>query len=101
PADVRPSDYHLHLEPDLDAATFRGEVRIDVRLERPRAEIVLHAADMGIEHATAEVHDAVVPLRVRLDRRDETVALRAARPLPAGTAPPRPRLAGALHRPLP
>src|SRR5262245_13693855 len=100
PADVRPSDYHLHLEPDLDAATFRGEVRIDVRLERPRAEIVLHAADMRIEHATAEVHDAVVPLRVRLDRRDETVTLRAARPLPAGTAALRLRFAGALNRHL-
>src|SRR5262249_56241462 len=87
PADVRPSDYHLHLEPDLDAATFRGEVRIDVRLERPRAEIVLHAADMRIEHATAEVNGTVVPLRARLDRRDETVTLRAARPLPPATPP--------------
>ena len=100
PADVRPSDYHLHLEPDLDAATFRGEVRIDVRLERPRAEIVLHAADMRIQHATAEVNGAVVPLRVRLDRRDETVALRAARPLPAGAAALRLRFAGALNRHL-
>src|SRR5215468_11340539 len=61
--DVRPSDYHLHLEPDLDAGRFRGEVRIDVRLERPRTEIVLHAADMAIEHAVAEVDGAVVPLR--------------------------------------
>src|SRR5215468_10169745 len=100
PADVRPSDYHLHLEPDLDAATFRGEVRIDVRLERPRAEIVLHAADMRIEHATAEVNSAVVPLRARLDRRDETLTLRAARPLPAGAAALRLRFAGALNRHL-
>ena len=100
PADVRPSDYHLHLEPDLDGATFRGEVRIDVRLERPRAEIVLHAADMRIEHATAEMNGAVVPLRPRLDRRDETVTLRAGRPLPAGTAALRLRFAGALNRHL-
>jgi puromycin-sensitive aminopeptidase len=100
PADVRPSDYHLHLEPDLDAATFRGEVRIDVRLQRPRAEIALHAADMRIEHATAEVNGTVVPLRARLDRRDETVMLRAARPLPAGAAALRLRFAGALNRHL-
>ena len=100
PADVRPSDYHLHLEPDLDGATFRGEVRIDVRLERPRAEIVLHAADMRIEHATAEVNGDAVPLRARLDRRDETVTLRAGRPLPAGTAALRLRFAGALNRHL-
>jgi peptidase M1-like protein len=65
--DVRPADHHLHLEPDLAASRFRGEVRIDVRLERPRAEIVLHAADLAIEHAEAEVDGNVVPLRARLD----------------------------------
>ncbi len=95
--DVRPSDYHLHLEPDLDAGRFRGEVRIDLRLERPRTEVVLHAADMAIEHAAAEVDGAVVPLRARLDRRDETVTLRAARPLPAGSVALRLRFAAALN----
>ena len=83
--DVRPSDYHLHLEPGLDEGRFRGEVRIDLHLERPRTELVLHAADMTIEHAAAEADGEVVPLRARLDRRDETVTLRATRPLPAGS----------------
>src|SRR5262245_50745989 len=84
-ADVRPRDYHLHLAPDLEAGRFAGEVRIDVGLARPRAEIVLHAADLTIAHADAEVDGQVVPLRARLDRHQETVTLRAARPLPAGT----------------
>src|SRR5262245_33352885 len=96
-ADARPSASHLHLEPDLEAARFRGEVRIDVRLERPRAEVVLHAADLAIEHSTAEVDGSVIPLRPRLDRRDETVTLRAARPLPAGSVGLRLRFAGALN----
>src|SRR5262245_13009146 len=95
--DARPSDYHLHLEPDLDAGRFRGEVRIDVRLARPRAEIALHAAELEIEHADAEVDGQVVPLRARLDRHDETVTLRAARPLPSGPLALRLRFAGALN----
>jgi puromycin-sensitive aminopeptidase len=98
--DVRPTDYHLHLEPDLDAARFRGEVRIDVRLERPRAEIVLHAANLAIERATAEMNEQVIPLRVRLDRHDETATLRPARPLPAGTLALRLRFSGALNQHL-
>jgi puromycin-sensitive aminopeptidase len=98
--DVRPRDYHLHLEPDLDAGRFRGEVRIDVRLERPRAAIVLHAVELTIEHADAEVEGQVVALRARLDRHDQTVALRAARPLPAGPVALRLRFAGALNRHL-
>ncbi len=100
PPDVRPSDYHLHLEPDLDAGRFGGEVRIDVDLARARAEIVLHAADLGIEHADAEVEGQVVPLRTRLDRHDETVTLRAARPLPPGPLALRLRFTGALNRHL-
>jgi puromycin-sensitive aminopeptidase len=98
--DVRPSDYHLHLEPDLAAGRFRGEVRIDVRLDRSRAEITLHALELAIEHADAEVDGQVVPLRARLDRRDETVTLGAARPLPAGPLALRVRFAGALNRHL-
>jgi puromycin-sensitive aminopeptidase len=98
--DVRPTDYHLHLEPDLDAARFRGEVRIDTRLARPRAEIVLHAAELAVERATAEASGRVIPLRVRLDRHDETVSLRAARPLPAGALTLHLRFAGALNRHL-
>ncbi len=99
-ADVRPTDYHLHLEPDLAAGRFRGEVRIDVRLERPRAVIILHAADLTVEHAAAEVDGQVVPLRVRVDRHDETVTLTASRPLPAGAVALRLRFAGALNRHL-
>src|SRR5262245_14951984 len=98
--DVRPTDYHLHLEPDIDGGRFRGEVRIDVRLARPRAEIVLHAADLAVERAAAEVSGRVIPLRVRLDRHDETATLRAARPLPAGALALRLRFAGALNQHL-
>jgi puromycin-sensitive aminopeptidase len=99
-SDVRPTDYHLHLEPDLDAERFRGEVRIDVSMERPRATIALHAGDLRIEHAVAEVEGSTVPLRARLDRHEETVTLSAARPLPAGPLALRLRFAGALNQHL-
>src|SRR5262245_51379452 len=98
--DVRPAEYHLHLEPDLETACFRGEVRIDVRLERARREIVLHAAELAIEHAAAELDGQVVPLRASLDRHDESVTLRAPRPLPAGALSLRLRFTGALNRHL-
>ena len=67
--DVRPTDYHLHLEPDLDAGASAGEVRIDARLARPRAEIVLHCEPSWRSSApTAEVE------------RPGDAAARAARP---------------------
>src|SRR2546428_6929348 len=88
PADVRPTGYDLHLEPDLEGGSFRGEVRIALRLARPRAEIVLHAAEIAIEHAAAHGGGREMPARLRLSRVDETAALRFPRPLTAGAAPP-------------
>jgi len=100
PRDVRPTEYDLHLEPDLDAGRFSGEVRITMRLDRARAAVTLHAADLKIERAAAEVGGREVPARTSLQRADETVTLRFARPLPAGEAIVRLRFAGALNQHL-
>ncbi len=98
--DVRPSEYDLHLEPALATGCFAGEVRIAVRLERPRSAITLHAADLKITRAAARVGDAEVPARPRLERGDETVTLRFVRPLPAGEATLVLAFAGALNQHL-
>src|SRR5437016_856399 len=100
PADVRPTRYDLHLEPDLEGGTFRGEVRIALRLARLRAEIVLHAADLAIERATAHSAGREMPARVRFSRADETAALRFPRPLAAGEATLALRFSGRLNQHL-
>src|SRR5262249_55680666 len=99
-ADVRPTEYDLHLEPDLDAGRFSGEVRITVRLDRGRATITLHAADLKIEAAAAEVGGRKGKAGASLQRADETVTLRFARPLPAGEVVLRLRFAAPLNQHL-
>jgi puromycin-sensitive aminopeptidase len=86
PNDVRPSEYDVHLVPDLDAGTFRGEVRIRVRLERACPTIVLHGADLVVDSAAAQAGGAEVAARAKVDRANETITLRFARKLPAGEA---------------
>ncbi len=44
PTAVRPSHYRLTLEPDLSAATFTGEVWIELDVREATASIVLNAA---------------------------------------------------------
>ena len=100
PADVRPTGYDLHLEPDLEGGAFRGEVRIALRLARSRAEIVLHAADLAIERATAHSAGREMSARVRLARADETAVLRFPRPLAAGEATLALRFGGRLNQHL-
>ncbi len=86
PLDVRPSAYDVDLVPDLEAGRFSGEVRIAVRVERARPEIVLHAADMRVERAVALVGGEERPARAKLDAKEQRLTLRFARPLPPGDA---------------
>jgi len=51
PRSVVPSHYNLTLEPDLDAATFAGNVSIDVEVTEPVDEILVNAADLDIASA--------------------------------------------------
>ena len=100
PSDVRPLEYDLHLEPDLDAGRFTGDVRIVVRLERARREVILHAAGLTIERAVARAADHEIPARVSLQPADETATLRFSRALPAGEAVLVLRFAGQLNQHL-
>ena len=52
PRTVLPSHYKLLLKPDLDAATFEGEVTIDVDVTEPTSQVKLHAKDLNITAAT-------------------------------------------------
>ena len=100
PADVRPSDYHVHLQPDLDAGTFVGEAHVVVRLAKPRKEVVLHAAELTIEAARVEQGGETVAARVAVQKSDDTITLTPARPLAAGEAVLHLRFRGALSRHL-
>jgi alanyl aminopeptidase len=46
PADTRPLHYGLMLEIVPERATFRGQVRIQIALDRPRESIFLHAKNL-------------------------------------------------------
>jgi puromycin-sensitive aminopeptidase len=92
PGAVVPRRYLLSLEPDLDAFTFKGEVRIDFEVRTPTAEITMHAADLAILDARA----GAAPLEVRLDPARERVTFVASTPFPAGKASVTVRFTGSL-----
>jgi puromycin-sensitive aminopeptidase len=69
PRTARPTRYDLVLEPDLDAASFRGTVEIDVDVSVPLAALVLNAAELDIHSATvAGVGDCTPTLDEALER---------------------------------
>jgi puromycin-sensitive aminopeptidase len=65
PRSARPSRYELLLEPDLDAASFRGEVAIALDVLEPTDALVLNAAELAIDEA--QVDGAACPVELDED----------------------------------
>ncbi|HYF47289.1 MAG TPA: M1 family metallopeptidase, partial [Acidimicrobiales bacterium] len=86
PRTVAPARYDLTLRPDLDDATFRGTVRIDVTVAEPTSEVVLNAIELEIDEAAVLVGGDRRPAEVVLDEATERLTLTLAEPLREGEA---------------
>jgi puromycin-sensitive aminopeptidase len=89
PTTVLPHHYRLTLVPDLIAATFTGDVEIDLSVEGTTSSIVLNAAEIEIASATLRSSDRTserAPTSVTLDAEEERAVLEFDGPLAAGPA---------------
>jgi len=84
PLDVKPSRYVGEVRVDLAADRFEGALAIDVRLEKARAALHLHAVGLDVTAARADSGGRAVPATVTADAESETVTLTFVDALPAG-----------------
>ena len=84
PGDVRPVEYDLHLEPDLESGTFRGDLSLTVRLERPLRTVLLHGAGLRFDEVAVRIWGDRYPGKAKLQPADEVVELSFPRELPSG-----------------
>jgi len=103
PGPVRPVRYDLTLEPDLDTATFAGEVTIDLLISASTETISCNALDLDIlaaevvEGSLADDAPTIAVTQVALDPETERVTFTLSRALSAGEAHLRIRFTGALN----
>ncbi len=103
PGPVRPVRYDLTLEPDLEAATFAGEVTIDLLLSAATDTISCNALDLDIlaaevvEGSLADDAPTIAVTAVALDPETERVTFTLSRALSAGEAHIRIRFTGVLN----
>ena len=89
PTTVLPRHYRLTLAPDLGAASFAGDVVIELSVEEPTSTIVLNAAELAIASAVLRPGDGGAdrtPVSVTLDDREERAVLEFDGPLATGPA---------------
>jgi aminopeptidase 2 len=87
PANVRPSHYSLHIEPNFDSWVFTGQVSIDVAIVESTATILLNAAQLQFQSARLTLADGreFPATEISLDETVETVKFQFAQSIPAGT----------------
>ena len=86
PSVAIPEHYQLHLAPDFETGTFRGEVTITVRLTQPTAAITLNAVEMRFIDATISSGGTSQTATADFDTRRETATLTVPALIPAGPA---------------
>ena len=87
PRDVRPTAYDAALSLDPDARSFGGSARIELVLDAPRDELVLHAAGLDVREVRLRAGGGpTAPVEIRPAAASETVVLRFGSPVPRGPA---------------
>ena len=93
----------MELQLELDPAkgkAFKGEVALDLHLERRRRSIELHAAELRVSRARLETGQGTLRGRIHSHPERETVEVRFDQPIPAGDATLRLAFAGKLRSDL-
>ncbi|MCB1247528.1 MAG: M1 family metallopeptidase [Acidimicrobiia bacterium] len=75
PKSITPIHYDIRLEPDLDDASFAGQVGIDVDVHEATSSVVLNAIELALTSATVTQGDRVLGGTVSLDDDAERATL--------------------------
>ncbi|MBX5483420.1 MAG: M1 family metallopeptidase [Myxococcaceae bacterium] len=86
PTSIRPTRYDAHVALDLSARTFEGRETIELVLDVPAREIVLHAVELEVRNVTLERGGESVSGKVRVALASETVVVELEREVPKGPA---------------
>ena len=83
PSNIVPTHYSLCLRPDLERAVFEGSLSVTVKVLEDTDTVVMNAAELEIK--SAELAGGIKPVACLTDQEKETLTLRFAEPLKAGT----------------
>ncbi|PTL83050.1 M1 family metallopeptidase [Vitiosangium sp. GDMCC 1.1324] len=86
PLSIRPRRYAATLTLDMDAKAFSGQQTIELNLEKPSNEIILHAIALQLGEVTFRAANgkSFKPTELRPVQESETVVLRFGEQLPSG-----------------
>ncbi len=84
PTTVRPSEYRLRFEPDMEAGTFSGSVAITAEAAESTDTIVLNSLDLTIEEASVSQAGRTIRVSATTDDENERLTLSLDEPVEPG-----------------
>ena len=87
PKTVKPLNYNITIEPDLNALTFKGRIAIDLIVLQNTDKITLHSLGLCLSAVLLKIGDQAPASPVSIDQciETETVTFSFAKTLPAKT----------------
>ncbi len=83
PKSVRPSEYAVWIQPDLEKRTFTGHETVKLTVEQPTREIIFNALEIAISEARLD-EKALPSSSIKMDAAKELVTIVLPDELPAG-----------------
>jgi aminopeptidase N len=83
PKEVRPSEYAIRIEPNLEKLTFSGSETVQLQVDKPVTKLVLNALAMEIASASVDGR-SLTEKAIVLNAEEQTLTLNLPNELPAG-----------------
>lgn len=97
PKTVVPSNYRIHLSPDLVNFSFRGECEVKVTVAEETNLVVCNAKNLEVQTATVLVDGAEICAEISTNPEEEKLTLTLGKPLAVGTAVVKFKFTGILN----
>jgi len=97
PTSIVPSNYKLHLIPDLVNFTFKGECEVTGVVTEETSSVVCNASNLEVEDASVLTNGVEVKGSINLNQKDEELTLKLEKPLTVGPVVIRYKFTGILN----
>src|SRR3990167_681141 len=84
---INPTNYRLAIEPDFKNFTFKGSVRISLKISKPTSKITLNSIELKLLEAIVEQKGQKIKVKnIKLDEKEEEAELELEEELKKGEA---------------
>ena len=72
---IFPTNYNLFFEPNLKEFTFLGKAKIEIKIIKPTAQIILNSKELKIKKTSVKYNNKILNPKIQLDEKEDNLIL--------------------------